>query len=73
MCSNVWASQQDLQLSQEVGKSRGGKHKVKKMARVSAKVNAKQSTDRDPEGVFHKHAGLLCCTACSALIGFKQK
>lgn len=43
------------------------------MAIVSAKVNAKQSSDRHPEGIFHKHAGMLCCTACSAPAGFEQK
>lgn len=43
------------------------------MAIASAKVNAKQSSDRHPEGIFHKHAGTLCCTACSAPVDFKQK
>lgn len=43
------------------------------MAIASAKVNAKQSSDRHPEGIFHKHAGMLCCTACSAPIDFEQK
>lgn len=56
----------ELQLSEEVGKCHGGKHKVKKMARDRVQ-SAKQSSDRHPEGIFHKHAGMLCCTACSAL------
>ena len=56
-----------------MGKCHGGKRKVKKMAIASAKVNAKQSSDRHPEGIFHKHAGMLCCTACSAPIDFEQK
>lgn len=73
MCSNVWASQQDLQLSEEVGKCHGGKCEVKETAIASTKVNAQQRSDGHPEGIFHKHAGMLCCTACSAPVDFKQK
>lgn len=48
------------------GKCHGGKCKVKKMARDRVQ-SAKQCSDRHPEGIFHKHAGTLSCTACSAL------
>lgn len=62
-----------MQLSKEVGNYRGGKSKVKTMAAASAEVNAKQRSDKHPEGIFHKHAGILSRTACYAPIDFKQK
>lgn len=43
------------------------------MAMARPKVNAKQSSDKDPEGIFDKHAGMLPCTACSTPADFKQK
>lgn len=56
-----------------MGTCHGGKRKVKKVALARAKVNAKQSGDRHPEGIFHKRAGMLRCTACSTPADFEQK
>lgn len=43
------------------------------MVTVSTKVSAKQSSDGHLERIFHKHAGMLCCTACSAPIDFRAQ
>lgn len=61
-------SQPTRSAAEQGSKCHGGKCKVKDVP----KVNAKQRSDKHPEGIFHKHAGMLSHTACDAPVDFKQ-